>query len=141
MGYYDFKAQGASGKAFYLGELAHGSTMDISAKYDDYANLTADNFLIVPQSAISQASAVNYQHISRSNWDEQHDDFNRATYTAPSISYAPSTGQLSFTSTLMCDGVGYLSEEGEEGSWSYTRPESTTGLTAKVYLVTGIEAL
>ena len=36
--------------AYYLGTLGNGGTVNIASRYDDYANLTSNNFLAVPQS-------------------------------------------------------------------------------------------
>lgn len=136
MAYYNFKTEGSSGRGFYLGTLGHGATMNVAAKYDDYASLTSENFVIVPQS--NSAGSIKYgtNYISTAGMTEGREDSNTATYSAPSINYNPSTGQLSFSSTVSCGGYSYGFDSAGGGShWGYTYPSASTGLTAKVYLI------
>ena len=143
MSYYNFKAQGTGGPtAFYLGTLAHGSTMNVAAKYEGYANLTSANFVIVPQSNSTSAYASNSNYVNVANWTEVREDTNTSAYTAPSINYNPSTGQLSFSSTLSCGGNSFGRDaDSSSGRWCYTYPSKTIGLTAKVYLLTEVQNL
>lgn len=141
MGYYDFRTQGTGNKAYYLGTLAHGSTMNVAAKYDDYANLTSENFVIVPQTNSASAGARNTNYVDVSGWTEYRQDNNSAAYNAPSINYTPSTGQLSFSSTLSVGGSSYGGDVDHSGKWCYTYPSTSIGLTAKVYLLPEIENL
>lgn len=143
MAYFDFKAQGSGAKAYYLGELDHGVTMDVSAKYEDYANLTADNFIIVPKTKTASSQGQNTTYVDFGGWNNTLVDTNSATYNQPSVSYNPSTGSLSFTSTVVVGGSAYntnLASPGD-GKWNWTYPSVTSGLTAKVYLLPEIEAL
>lgn len=142
MAYYNFMAEGSGNKAYYLGELAHGATMNVASKYEDYANLTAENFVVVPQSNSASGFATNTNYVNVYGWTERRDDTNTANYTAPSINYNPATGQLSFSSTLVVGGFSVgRDNDGSSGRWCYTYPSATVGLTAKVYLLINIESL
>ena len=142
MGYYNFKTQGNAGaSAYYLGTLASGATMDIAAKYDDYANLTSDNFVIVPQTNVASASGYNTNYVDVDGWTEYRQDNNTSNYYAPSVTYTSSTGQLSFTSTLVVGGNSFGGDTHHSDTWCYTYPSATVGLTAKVYLLPEIETL
>lgn len=139
MGYFDFRAQNTGKKAYYLGELAHGSTMNVAAKYDDYANLTSDNFVLVPQTNTASASGYNTNYVDVDGWTEYRRDNNTSGYNAPSINYTASTGQLSFSSTLVVGGSSYGGDVHHSDTWCYTYPSATVGLTCKVYLLPEIE--
>lgn len=143
MGYYDFRTQGTGNKAYYLGTLSSGSTMNVAAKYDDYANLTSANFVIVPQSRSTSSSKSNRTYVDFGGWYSTSEDTNTAAYNQPSISYNPSTGVLSFTSTIVVGGSAYDTNEDSpgDGKWNWTYPSATVGLTAKVYLLPEIETL
>lgn len=144
MAYYDFRTAGEGeqgAKAYYLGELAHGATMNVAAKYADFANLTAANFIVVPQYNTLQANASNTNYVDMAGWTEGRTDENTATYNPPSISYNPSNGTLSFTSTLVVGGRSWGYNPNVGGAWCFTYPSGSIGLTAKVYLVTQIENL
>jgi len=140
MAYFDFKAQGGGAKAYYLGTLESEATLDVSAKYENYANLTADNFLIVPQTAGADVTASNYNDVDVSGWREFRTDNNAANYIQPAVTYNPSTGQLSFTCSLQIEGWSYGSNSWGD-KWCWTYPRKTIGITSKVYLVTEIEEL
>lgn len=138
MGYYDFKTAGGGTKAYYLGEYASGAQIDVAAKYDDYALLTSDNFIIQPNArSVSSQNIKGYTH----HFDEERDwceisCAGSASISAPSKSYNSSTGKLSFTLTL--------SQACGSGVWSDVddcRSSTSGGVTAKVYLVTEIEEL
>jgi hypothetical protein len=144
MGYYNFKAEGSAGPAaYYLGTLASGSTMNIASRYPDYANLTSANFIIVPQSgSVSNQKTAELQVPWDSPWVEWHYDTNSATFTAPSVSYNPTNGNLSFTCTVACGGNAYCFNSAYVSSHILsTSPSATQGITAKVYLVPKIENL
>lgn len=142
MSYYNFKAQSSSETpAYYLGTLNHGATLNVAAKYDGYANLTAANFLVVPQSNSSSASGYNTNYVDVDGWTEYRQDTNTAAYNAPSVNYNPSTGQLSFASTLVVGGNSYGGDVHHSDTWCFTYPSATVGLTAKVYLLPKIENL
>ena len=143
MAYYNFKTQGSSAKAYYLGELTSGSSMNVASKYDDYANLTSDNFVVVPQTKSASSTKTNTNYVDWGGWTEKRSDTNTATYTQPSVSYNASTGALTFTSTVACGGSSYGSDNSNPsaGKWCYTYPSATQNLTAKVYLLPEIESL
>ena len=142
MGYYNFKTQGNVGaSAYYLGTLAHGATMNVAAKYDGYATLTSANFVIVPQTNSASASGYNTNYVDVDGWTEYRQDNNTSAYYAPSINYNASTGQLSFSSTLLVGGNSYGGDVHHGDRWCYTYPSATVGLTAKVYLLPEIENL
>ena len=139
MGYYNFKAEESGGaKAYYLGTYSSGANIDVSAKYSDYAALTAANFVIHPSArSVSSSNIKGYTH---------HFDYDRdwcevscagsATISAPTVSYNSTTGILSFSLTLSqsCGG----------GVWDDTsevRSSSSGGVSAKVYLLPEIEEL
>ena len=136
--YYNFKTEESGAKAYYLGEYASGAQIDVASKYPDYAGLSADNFIIQPTAlSIYTQNIKGYTH----HFDTERDwceisCAGRATLSAPSKSYNSSTGQLSFTLTL--------SEWCGSGVWDDIDDcqKSTSGaVTAKVYLVTGIESI
>ena len=144
MGYYDYKpSQSTNKSAYYLGTLAHGAVMNVAAKYAGYANLTANNFVVVPQSG--DASATGYKSFYHEGWDanwtEEHHDTNTASYRQPEITYNPSSGQLSFSCTLGVGGSAYCNQYGGWWSGLQTNPSTAVGLTAKVYLLPDIENL
>jgi len=141
MAYYNFKAAGAGAKAYYLGELQHGTTMNVASKYEDYANLTTDNFIIVPKGGVASGSnSCPPNGFETSQWQVVADC--SAVYTAPSVSYNASSGQLSFSSTLACSGYSYAHDTSGHGTnWNGVTVDITTGLTADVYLLPEIETL
>ena len=143
MSYYNFKAQGTGGPtAFYLGTLAHGSTMNVAAKYDGYANLTSANFVVVPQSNSISSTKTNYNDVDVAGWREAREDTNSASYSAPSINYNASTGQLSFSSTVSCGGNSFgYDVDNYNFRWGQTYPSASRGLTAKIYLLTEVQNL
>ena len=143
MAYYNFMAEGSTGaSAYYLGTLTSGSSMNISSRYPDYANLTSANFLIVPQTKSLSAYATAVYSIYETDWSWTERDENTAAYSAPSVSYNPSTGVLSFSSTVTVGGHGYGYDYYNPGpTWAHTYPSASSGLTAKVYLVPTIENL
>ena len=144
MGYYNFKAEGATGAAaYYLGTLNHGSTMNVASKYQDYASLTSANFLIIPQTKTTSATPTDpYEYVAIADWYMKHRDTNSATYTAPSVNYNASTGVLSFSSTVACGGEAYVYDpDNPTRKLVRTTPSATAGLAAKVYLVPKIENL
>ena len=130
--------------AYYLGTLSHGQTMNVAAKYDDYANLTSANFLIVPNSQSTSGSGYPHGYISwEAPWDAYHYDSNTASFSAPSVSYNPANGNLSFSCTVSCGGQAYVynSAVGTGTKVLSTAPSNTAGISAKVYLVPKIESL
>ena len=140
MGYYDYKpSQSTNKSAYYLGTLAHGAVMNVAAKYAGYANLTASNFVVVPQTGSASNTRTNSAWIDEANWTLTISDTNTASYSAPSISYNPANGQLSFSSTVSCGGSAYNYGPGWAGNG--TNPSAAVGLTAKVYLLPDIENL
>lgn len=143
MAYYNFKAEGSSGtSAYYLGTLAHGGTMDVSAKYEDYANLTSANFLIVPQNGSASSSRQGYQGITMGGWTWVTEDTNTASFVGPTVSYNPSNGRLSFSCYVACGGSSYGHDSDNPGQrFAQTAPSASAGITAKVYLVPKIENL
>ena len=141
MGYYDFKTVGGGAKAYYLGDYASGVQINVAAKYDDYAMLTADNFIIQPKAASFTYVGIRVGHHTFDNGIEPGDSADisvqgGASLTTPSISYDSSTGMLSFTLSL----VG-ISRAGIWDSTSEASKGDSMGVTAKVYLVTEIESL
>ena len=141
MAYYDFKTAGGGSKAYYLGTLAHGATMDVSAKYADYANLTATNFLAVAKSQSTSASAQS----NTNNYYTDHfrvETFGSCAFYAPTISYNPANGQLSFSSTLAYGTRANNKDPIDGDAWNDTGwGNSTVGVSADIYLVTEIETL
>lgn len=138
--YYDFKTTGSeSGKAYYLGEFTSGDPIDVASKYPKFSALTIDNFAIVPITKYASTQQGNAQTISAtSGWTLYHTDINNATYTAPSVTYNSSTGQLSFSASLSVGGQAYNSQNGG-GTAAHTYPATTQPLTAKVYLLPKVE--
>ena len=141
MGYYNFKTEGSGGRAYYLGTISNGGTMNVAAKYDDYANLTADNFVV--QSAAGSCSYTG-NRAGRHRFDNGIDPGDSADISvagsayvsAPSVSYNPSTGVLSFSQ--------YIQGTASAGIWDSTSEASksgSAGMTAKVYLLPEIETL
>ena len=139
MAYYNFKTQGNAGaSAYYLGTIAHGGTMDVSAKYDGYATLTSANFIVQPEAKSTSSRNVEGK---THHFDHERDECDiscagSASLSAPTINYTPSTGQLSFSQTLSQSNGG--------GIWSSTNEitsSSSVGITAKVYLLPEIENL
>ena len=141
MAYYNFKTEGSSGKAYYLGTISHGGTMNVAAKYDDYANLTAANFVV--KSAGGSCSYTGIR-VGRHRFDNGIDPGDSAdisvagsaSVTAPTVSYNPSTGVLSFSH--------YISGSASAGIWSDTNEASksgSSGLSGYVYLLPEIENL
>ena len=138
MAYYNFKAESASGKAYYLGTYSSGAQIDVAAKYSGYANLTSANFIVQPEAkSISSRNIKGYTH---------HFDYERdwceiscagsASISGPTINYNASTGKLSFSQTL--------SQWCGSGVWDDTddcQSSTSGGMTAKVYLLPEIEAL
>ena len=144
MGYYNFKAEGTNGpSAYYLGTLTSGSSMNIASRYEDYANLTSANFLIIPQSnSVSDQKFYEMTVSWDATWVEYHYDTNGATYNAPSISYNPTNGNLSFTASVACSGNAYCINSAYPSTQLMpTAPSKTQALTAKVYLVPKVENL
>ena len=141
MAYYDFRAQGSGAKAYYLGTLEHGQTKNIASLYSDYASLTADNFVVVPQTHQVTAIAVGTQVVDAGiTWRET--DQNVAIYTAPTKNYNASTGVFSFSSTVATTGLGYGGTPSQPNKgWARTVPSKTEGVTADVYLLPEIETL
>lgn len=140
MGYYDFKTSNEYTRpALYLGTLTSGGTMNVASKYSDYANLTADNFVIVPQSENVSASANNSTYIDAAGWTEYIFDTNTAAYSAPSITYNPQNGNLTFTSTISCGGNASNAGPGWGGNG--TNPRGSKALSAKVYLLPEVETV
>ena len=143
MAYYNFKAEGSSGtSAYYLGTLAHGSIMNVASKYEDYANLTAANFLIVPNSGSTSAHRPGSQEIAMGGWIWVTEDTNTASFVGPSVSYNPANGQLSFSCYVSCGGNSYGHDSDIPSQrFASTAPSASAGITAKVYLVPSIENL
>ena len=143
MGYYNFKAQSSGSKSYYLGEITSGSSMNVASKYTDYASLTKDNFVVVPQTKSASSTKTGTNYVDFGGWTESRSDTNTATYTQPNISYNASTGVLSFTSTVACGGssYGYNAASPGDGKWCYTYPSTSVALKAKVYLLPEIESL
>lgn len=143
MGYYNFKAESSTGaSAYYLGTLAHGSIMNVASKYEGYANLTKNNFLIVPNSGSTSSAKRNSQAIEIGGWSWVTEDTNTASFTAPSVSYNASNGQLSFSCSVSCGGSSYGHDADNPAQrFAPTAPSASTGLSAKVYLVPNIENL
>ena len=142
MAYYDFKTSEGAGKAYYLGELNHGATMDVASKYADYANLTKDNFIIVPKTSSSSGSYSDYYDHQNwdLNWRENFAISCSSQYNAPSKNYNPANGQLSFTSTVTSYGRCRANQSG--GWWEHiVEASNSKGLKADVYLLPEIENL
>ena len=139
MAYYNFKTQGNVGaSAYYLGTLAHGSTMNVAAKYDGYATLTSANFVIMPLAASASSSNIEGK---THHFDHDRDECDisvagSASLSTPNINYNPSTGSLSFSMVL--------SQWSGGGVWSSTseiQSSSSSGVSARVYLLPEIETL
>lgn len=139
--YYNFKADGPSAKAYYLGEYESGAQINVAAKYPNYSLLTQDNFVIQPK---AKTLSVTGNRVGRHTFDNGIEEGGSAyisvrgssSITAPTISYDSSTGALSFSQTISVD-VG-------AGIWDSTSEAKKSGsgtITAKVYLLPEIENL
>lgn len=141
MGYYNFKSQGSGGRAYYLGTISNGGTMNVAAKYDDYANLTADNFVVQSAAGSCSYSGNRVGHHKFSNGLEpgEYADISvrgSAYVSAPSVSYNPSTGVLSFSQYIQGTSSAGIWDNDNEASKS-----GSAGIAAKVYLLPEIENL
>ena len=106
MAYYDFKPSTTTGSAYYLGQMTSGSTMNVASKYPDYANLTADNFVIEPtnKNTSTSYSAWCYNVGPQTN-------LSNGSLSATcnfSKSYNSSSGILSVTDTVSASTSGNL---------------------------------
>ena len=126
--------------AYYLGTWNNGTTKNIASKYADYANLTANNFIAVPQSNSKSASASGAFFVYwYDNWYQFVDDTNTVSYSQPSITYDASNGNLTVSSSLSVSGTA--SNRGTDIGLTTIGANGSVGLTSKVYLLPEIENL
>lgn len=126
--------------AYYLGTLGNGGTVNIASRYDDYANLTSNNFLAVPQSNSKSASNTGSFYVYWNvDWAQYIDDSNGVSYSAPSISYNPSNGNLTVSSSLSVSGTA--SNRGTDIGLATVSTSGSVGLTSAIYLLPEIENL
>ena len=127
-------------KSYYLDTISNGGTMDIASKYADYANLTADNFVLVPQSnSKSASSTISTYCQGGATWYGTLYDTNTGSYSQPSITYDATNGILHYNASISLAGSAYSQSDGGAIKTGDTAPRGSVGLTAKVYLLPVIE--
>lgn len=138
MAYYDFKPSTTTGSAYYLGTMTSGSTMNITSKYPDYANLTADNFVIEPTNKNTSGSYSAYC----SNEGPQTNLSNGSLSASCSFSksYNSSSGILTVTDTVSASTSGSLMSNSGIVNVPFSKNISA-GMSVKVYLLPNIETI
>ena len=127
-----------SNKVYYLGEYNNGDTIDIASKYANYADLTADNF-VVSQSVAQGGSVVATvsAYSDRAIGTTPTATANCGTFVS-NKAYNQGTGKLTINSYL--DVGATVWSEGQVGGQTRYYQASNSGqfgLKAKVYLIEG----
>lgn len=141
MGYYDFKTSNENAQpALYLGTYSSGAQINVASKYEKYADLTADNFVVEPVNGSTSGNYSQAHNIRDGGWTIHLS----GTYSASCSfgkSYNASTGVLTITNTIAGASSGSLYDYPGGVVYEPYSSSKSAGLSAKVYLLPEVETV